>query len=166
MSLEERVDLAQTWPAAGTRRHTDGLLCFRMFADPSGVNDVLSNHWCASVDATIDLRTGCNPLEKYGPQAVIVHADAWAPIDAVADPHDIEQVIDYEVIFLAIRKLENNPHTICLESSILAVMDAIFSMSMVANAFVSMHKPHVYNGQGTPAISLSLTREQWAGRRR
>jgi dihydroneopterin aldolase len=29
-----------------------------------------------------------------------------------------------------------------------------------------MHKPHVYNGQGTPAISLSLTREQWAKTKR
>jgi 7,8-dihydroneopterin aldolase/epimerase/oxygenase len=24
-----------------------------------------------------------------------------------------------------------------------------------------MHKPHVYNGQGTPAISLALTRAEW-----
>ena len=121
---------------------------------------MLENHWCASVDATIDLRTGCNPLEKHGPQAVIVHADAWAPLEAVTDPHDIREVIDYEVIFLAIRRLENNPHSICLETSILEVMDAIFSMTIVTSAFVSMHKPHVYNGQGTPAISLSLSREQ------
>jgi dihydroneopterin aldolase len=123
---------------------------------------VLANHWCASVDATIQLRTGCNPLEQHGPQAVLVHADAWAPIEAVGDPHDIRQVVDYEVIFLAIRALEKNPHSICLESSILEVMDAIFGMAIVSSAHVSMHKPHVYNGQGTPAISLSLTREQWA----
>ena len=123
---------------------------------------MLANHWCASVDATIQLRTGCNPLEQHGPQAVLVHADAWAPIEAVGDPHDIRQVVDYEVIFLAIRALENNPHSICLESSILEVMDAIFGMAIVSSAHVSMHKPHVYNGQGTPAISLSLTREQWA----
>ncbi len=123
---------------------------------------MLANHWCASVDATIQLRTGCNPLEQHGPQAVLVHADAWAPIDAVADPHDIRQVVDYEIIFLAIRALEKNPHSICLESSILEVMDAIFGMAIVSSAHVSMHKPHVYNGQGTPAISLSLTREQWA----
>lgn len=122
---------------------------------------MLADHWCASVDVTIQLRTGCNPLEKHGPQAVLVHADAWAPMDAVADPHDIRQVVDYEVIFLAIRKLEANAHCECLESSILEVMDAIFGMSIVTSAFVSMHKPHVYNGQGTPAISLSLTREQW-----
>lgn len=122
---------------------------------------MLANHWCASVDATIQLRTGCNPLEKHGPQAVLVHADAWAPMEAVADPHDIRQVVDYEVIFLAIRQLETNAHCECLESSILEVMDAIFGMSIVSSAFVSMHKPHVYNGQGTPAISLSLTREQW-----
>ena len=38
---------------------------------------MLANHWCASVDATIQLRTGCNPLEKHGPQAVLVHADAY-----------------------------------------------------------------------------------------
>jgi len=126
---------------------------------------VLTNHWCASVDATIDLRTGCNPLEQHGPQAVEVHADAWAPMAAVADPHDIRQVVDYEVIFLAIRRLENNPHAICLESSILEVMDAIFSMPIVSSAFVSMRKPHVYHGQGTPAISLSMTREQWAKQR-
>lgn len=121
----------------------------------------LPNHWCASVDATIQLRTGCHHLEKHGPQAVIVHADAWAPMDAVADPHDIRQVVDYEVIFLAIRKLEQNAHCECLESSILEVMDAIFGMPIVTSAFISMHKPHVYNGQGTPAISLSMTREQW-----
>lgn len=120
------------------------------------------NHWCASVDATINLRTGCNPLEKHGPQAVIVHADAFAPMDAIRDPHDIRQVVDYEVIFLAIRNLENNAHCECLESSILEVMDAIFSIPMVSSAFVSMHKPHVYNGQGTPAISLAMTREQWS----
>ena len=126
---------------------------------------MLTNHWCASVDATIDLRTGCNPLEQHGPQAVEVHADAWAPMAAVADPHDIRQVVDYEVIFLAIRRLENNPHAICLESSILEVMDAIFSMPIVSSAFVSMRKPHVYHGQGTPAISLSMTREQWAKQR-
>lgn len=123
---------------------------------------MLADHWCASVDATIQLRTGCNPLEQHGPQAVIVHADAWAPMDSVANPHDIRQVVDYEVIFLAIRALEKNPHSVCLESSILEVMDAIFGMAIVTSAFVSMHKPHVYNGQGTPAISLSLTREQWA----
>lgn len=123
---------------------------------------MLANHWCASVDATIQLRTGCNPLEQHGPQAVLVHADAWAPTEAVGDPHDIRQVVDYEVIFLAIRALEKNPHSICLESSILEVMDAIFGMAIVSSAHVSMHKPHVYNGQGTPAISLSLTREQWA----
>lgn len=122
---------------------------------------MLANHWCASVDVTIQLRTGCNPLEKHGPQAVLVHADAWAPMDAVADPHDIRQVVDYEVIFLAIRKLEESAHCECLESSILEVMAAIFGMRIVSSAFVSMHKPHVYNGQGTPAISLSLTREQW-----
>ncbi len=127
---------------------------------------MLENHWCASVDATIQLRTGCNPLEKHGPQAVIVHADAWAPMDAIADPHDIRQVVDYEVIFLAIRRLEDNAHCECLESSILEVMDAIFSMPVVRVAFVSMHKPHVYNGQGTPAISLRMTREQWERRRR
>jgi len=127
---------------------------------------VLENHWCASVDVTIQLRTGCNPLEKHGPQAVLVHADAWAPIAAVSDPHDIRQVVDYEVIFLAIRNLEGNTHCECLESSILEVMDAIFGMSVVTSAYVSMHKPHVYHGQGTPAISLSLTREQWATTRR
>lgn len=125
----------------------------------------LPNHWCASVDATIQLRTGCHHLEKHGPQAVIVHADAWAPMDAIADPHDIKQVVDYEVIFLAIRRLENNAHCECLESSILEVMDAIFGMPVVSTAFVSMHKPHVYKGQGTPAISLSMTREQWLKRR-
>jgi 7,8-dihydroneopterin aldolase/epimerase/oxygenase len=122
---------------------------------------LLANHWCASVDATIQLRTGCNPLEKHGPQAVVVHADAWAPMDAVVDPHVIDDVIDYEVIFLAIMKLEKNDHCICLESSILEVMDVIFSISVVSSAFVSMHKPYVYNGQATPAISLSMTREQW-----
>lgn len=119
------------------------------------------NHWRASVDATIDLRTGCNSLEKHGPQAVVVHADAYAPIDAIANPHDIKQVVDYEVIFLAIRKLEGNSHCECLESSVLEVMDAIFSIPVVSSAFVSMHKPHIYKGQGTPAISLSMTREQW-----
>ena len=127
---------------------------------------MLANHWCASVDATVQLRTGCNALEKHGPQAVLVHADAWAPMDAVADPHDIRQVVVYEVIFLAIRKLEENAHCECLESSILEVMAAIFGMSIVSSAFVSMHKPHVYNGQGTPAISLSMTREQWERTRR
>lgn len=126
---------------------------------------MLSNHWCASVDATIDLRTGCNPLEQHGPQAVVVHADAWAPMEAIPDPRDIRQVVDYEVIFLAIRRLENNPHEICLEGSILEVMDAIFSMPMVTTAFVSMKKPHVYHGQGTPAIALTMTREQWAKQR-
>lgn len=123
---------------------------------------MLANHWCASVDATIQLRTGCNPLEMHGPQAVVVHADAWAPIDSVANPHDIGQVVNYEIIFLAIRKLEENAHCLCLESSILEVMGAIFSIAVVSSAFVSMHKPHVYNGQATPAISLSMTREQWA----
>lgn len=127
---------------------------------------VLADHWCASVDTTIQLRTGCNPLEKHGPQAVVVHADAWAPMDSVADPHDIRQVVDYEVIFLAIRKLEGNPHCECLESSILEVMDAIFGIAVVSSAFVSMHKPHVYDGRGTPAISLALTRQQWIKTRR
>lgn len=122
---------------------------------------MLTNHWCASVDATIQLRTGCNPLEQHGPQAVLVHADAWAPLAAVADPHRIEEVVDYEVIYLAIRKLETDPHYICLETSILKVMDAIFSMPIVTQAAVSMHKPHVYNGGGTPAISLNLTRAAW-----
>jgi dihydroneopterin aldolase len=122
---------------------------------------MVPNQWCASVDATIQLRTGCNPLEQHGPQAVIVHADAWAPVDAVRNPHDIAEVIDYEVIFLAIRRLEGKPHTICLETSILEVMDAIFAMPVVSSAFVAMHKPHVYNGQGTPAISLALTRAEW-----
>jgi len=46
------------------------------------------------------------------------------------------------------------------------VMDAVFGISVVTSAYVSMHKPHVYNGQGTPAISLSLTREQWAKTKR
>ena len=122
---------------------------------------MLANHWCASVDATIQLRTGCNPLEKHGPQAVLVHADAWAPMYGFADTPGIRHRVDYEVIFLAIRKLEQNDHCICLESSILEVMDAIFGMPIVTSAFISMHKPHVYNGQGTPAISLSMTREQW-----
>lgn len=67
---------------------------------------MLANHWCASVDATIQLRTGCNPLEKHGPQAVLVHADAWAPMDAVANPHDIRDVVDYEVIFLQFGSLK------------------------------------------------------------
>ena len=127
---------------------------------------MLANHWCASVDATIQLRTGCNPLEKHGPQAVLVHVDAWAPTDAVPNPHDIRQVVDYEVIFLAIRKLEGNAHCECLESSILEVMDAIFGMPIVTSAYVSIQKPHVYNGQATPAISLSLTREQWTTTKR
>lgn len=122
---------------------------------------MLANHWCASVDATIQLRTGCNPLEKHGPQAVVVHADAWAPVDAIADPHDIREVVDYEVIYLAILRLEENSHCECLESSILEVMDAIFSIPVVTSALVSMHKPHVYNGRATPAITLTLSREQW-----
>lgn len=122
---------------------------------------MLTNHWCASVDATIQLRTGCNPLEQHGPQAVLVHANAWAPLAAVANPHRIEDVVDYEVIYLAIRQLEADPHHICLETSILKVMDAIFSMPIVTQAAVSMHKPHVYNGGGTPAISLNLTRAAW-----
>lgn len=119
------------------------------------------DHWCASVDASISLRTGCAAHEHEGPQVVLVHADAWAPLDAVSDPHDIHQVVDYETIFTAIRRLETNPHTICLETSILEVMDAIFSIPVVTQAFVSMHKPHVYKGSGTPAISLSLTRAAW-----
>jgi len=119
------------------------------------------NHWCASVDATINLRTGCNPLEKHGPQAVVVRAEAYAPMSAIANPHDIKQVVNYEVIFLAVRQLENNAHCECLETSILEVMAAIFSISIVTSAFVSMHKPHVYNGQGTPAIALLMTRQQW-----
>ncbi len=123
---------------------------------------MLENQWCASVDATVQLRTGCNPLEKHGPQAVLVHADAWAPVDAVGNPHDIRDVVDYEVIFLAIRRLEENDHCECLESSVLEIMDTIFSIAIVTVAHVSMHKPHVYNGQATPAISLRLTREQWA----
>lgn len=127
---------------------------------------MMENHWCASVDATVQLRTGCNPLEKHGPQAVLVHADAWAPVEAVGNPHDIRDVVDYEVMFLAIRRLEDNDHCECLESSILEIMDAIFSIAIVSAAFVSMHKPHVYNGQATPAISLRLTREQWAKLRR
>ena len=122
---------------------------------------MLANHWCASVDATIQLRTGCNPLEKHGPQAVLVHADAWAPMDAIADPHDIRQVINYEVIFLAIRKLEENGHCECLESSILELMGAIFAIAPVSMATVRMQKPHVYKGQAVPAITLTLTREQW-----
>ena len=73
----------------------------------------------------------------------------------------LRQVVDYEVIFLAVRKLEQNAHCECLESSILEVMDAVFGIAAVSSAFVSMHKPHVYNGQGTPAISLSMTRQQW-----
>lgn len=127
---------------------------------------MLTNYWCASVDTTIQLRTGCNPLEQHGPQAVIVHADAWAPVAAVTDPNDIRQVVDYEAIFLAIRRLEQNEHSICLESSILQVMDAIFSIAIVTEAFVSMHKPHIYKGQGTPAISLRLSRTQWNALRR
>lgn len=119
------------------------------------------NHWCASVDATIQLRTGCNPLEKHGPQAVIVHAEAWAPVAAIANPHDIREVIDYEVIHLAILRLEQNAHCECLESSLLEVMDAIFSIPVVSSAFISMHKPHVYNGRSTPAVSLTLTRAAW-----
>ena len=126
---------------------------------------MVENHWCASVDATVQLRTGCNPLEKHGPQAVEVHADAWAPVEAVGNPHDIRDVVDYEVIFLAIRRLEANDHCECLESSILEIMDAIFSIAIVTMARVSMHKPHVYNGQATPGISLTLTRAQWASRR-
>lgn len=126
---------------------------------------MLSNHWCASVDATIQLRTGCNPLEKHGPQAVVVHADAWAPVAAVGNPHDIDEVVDYEVIYLAIRRLEENAHCECLESSILEVMDAIFSIPAVSVAAVSMRKPHVYNGGGTPAIALTLSREQWQATR-
>ena len=122
---------------------------------------MLANHWCASVDATIQLRTGCNPLEKHGPQAVLVHADAWAPMDAIGDPHDIRQVVDYEVIFLAIRKLEENGHCECLESSILELMGAIFAIAPVSMATVRMQKPHVYKGQAVPAITLTLTREQW-----
>lgn len=123
------------------------------------------DHWCASVDATINLRTGCAAHEHEGPQVVQVHADAWAPLDAVSDPHDIREVVDYEIIFNAIRALEQKPHAICLETSILAVMDAIFSIPLVTQAFVSMHKPHVYKGLGTPAISLSLTRTAWLRRR-
>ena len=87
-------------------------------------------------------------------------------MEAVVDPHDIRQVVDYEVIFLAIRRLEGNAHCECLESSILEVMDAIFAMPIVSSALVSMHKPHVYHGQGTPAISLSMTRQQWASTKR
>ncbi|MDR0776939.1 MAG: dihydroneopterin aldolase [Azonexus sp.] len=127
---------------------------------------MLTDHWCASVDATIQLRTGCSPLEQRGPQAVIVHADAWAPVAAVADPNDIRQVVDYEAVFLAIRRLEQDEHSVCLESSILQVMDAIFTIAIVTEAFVSMHKPHVYKGQGTPAISLRLSRAQWNALRR
>ena len=73
----------------------------------------------------------------------------------------VERGVAPSAISHAIRKLEQNEHCICLESSILEVMDAIFGMPIVTSAFVSMHKPHVYNGQGTPAISLSMTREQW-----
>jgi len=122
---------------------------------------VLTDHWCASLDATIQLRTGCNPLERHGPQAVDVHVDAWAPVSAVTDPHDIRRVVDYEVIFQAIRRLEQNEHRTCLESSILEVMDAIFSIAIVTEAQVSLRKPHVYQGQGVPAILLRLTRAQW-----
>lgn len=123
---------------------------------------MLTHHWQATVDATIQLRTGCNPLEKHGPQAVDVHVDAWAPLEAIGNPHDIREVVDYEIIFLAIRRLENNAHCECLESSILEIMKAVFSIAIVTEAFVSMRKPHVYQGRAVPAISLRLTREAWA----
>lgn len=122
------------------------------------------NHWCAAVDARIQLRTGCSPNEKLAPQEVLVHAEAYAPLEAVRDPHDIRQVVDYEVIYLAIRRLEENGHCECLESSILELMDAIFGIAAVSSAKVSMHKPHVYQGRATPSITLALTRSEWARR--
>ncbi len=118
-------------------------------------------HWCASVDAAIQLRTGCSSREKERPQTVDVHVDAWAPVSAVNSPHDIHEVVDYEQIFLAIRRLEGEGHCECLESSILELMDDVFGISVVTIAYVSMRKPDVYGRLGTPGISLHLTREQW-----
>ena len=71
---------------------------------------MLENHWCASVDATIDLRTGCNPLEKHGPQAVIVHADAWAPLEAVVKLNESMNCLTRGV-YLQIRALEEQGRT-------------------------------------------------------
>lgn len=122
---------------------------------------MLEGHWCASVDATIHLRTGCNDKEKIAPQLVVVHVDAWAPVDAISNPHDIREVIDYELIFLAIRRLENDAHCECLESSILTLMTEVFAIPVVNVASVSMRKPEIYGELATPAISLRLSRSQW-----
>lgn len=122
---------------------------------------VREGHWCASVDAAIQLRTGCSSREKERPQTVEVHVDAWAPVNAVSNPHDIHDVVDYEQIFLAICRLEGMAHCECLESSILDLMDEVFGISVVTIVYISMRKPDIYGPRGTPGISLHLTREQW-----
>ena len=59
-------------------------------------------------------------------------------------------MVDYEVIFLAIRALEKNDHCICLESSILDVMDAIFSMPMYVGG--SLETGNAWQGRGNVAF--------------
>lgn len=129
--------------------------------NPPSAHGQLAAHWCATVDSSIQLRTGCHALEKYGAQEVRVRVQAWAPFSAVADPSDINQVINYETIFLAIRALENEAHHDCLESSILTLMHAIFAIQVVSHAQVSLDKPHIYKGLAIPSITLNMSRPEW-----
>lgn len=126
------------------------------------MNESSTGLWRVAVDALIRLRTGCHPSEQDGPQNVEVSVAAYAPIEAIQNPHRIENVVNYDVIRQAALGLEHAEHAQCLETHVLTLMDAVFALPAVSRVEIEMRKPHVYWGAAVPAIGLSLDRGQWA----
>lgn len=120
-----------------------------------------NNFWAIEVDTEVRIRTGCEPVEQLNPQLVKMHVRALIDIASIKNPHDINDVVNYDAIRKAIYALEDDSHANCLESHILKIVRAAFNIPKIVHVVVSASKPFIYMGTGIPTVSLAIDRSTW-----
>jgi dihydroneopterin aldolase len=89
---------------------------------------------------------------------VAVYRDAFGQETSIADCYDYSALQAFLVGFGA------RPHIDLLETVLAEVLDFCFKDAGVVAVEARLTKPDVFNGQGAPALSATLAREEWAGR--
>ena len=90
---------------------------------------------------------------------VAVYRKDWGRETSIGDCYDYSKLQAFLAGYGA------REHIDLLETILAEILDHCFEDPRVAAAEVRVAKPDVFNGQGAPALSAAVRREEWAARR-
>jgi|GEM_PF-1019636 len=85
--------------------------------------------------------------------------------DGFGQEQRIEDCFDYAGLQAFLVGFESRDHIDLLESIVAEIMDFCFRDPRVAAAEARVAKPDVFNGRGTPAVSIQASRAEWSAAR-